>query len=162
TFAAQLKDVDYLDRPDTARVVLALDGPADAKLVSSGDRQAVLELSGVDIPPRLERTLDTREYDGPVRAVASYRDPREPSKVRMVVDAAEAAAPRVQRAGTTVYVDFAKPAVAAAAPKAQVYAPPVVGGYGVATTPVTSQTVAQRAGAQPKTATVRGGRIEMD
>lgn len=147
--------MDYIDRPDAGRVVLDLDGPAEARIVAASDKQAILELSGVLIPAKLERSLDTREFDSPVRGVASYRDPRDPGSVRVVVDLSNGPPPSINRVGTTLYVDFARREVARAA-KSAVYAPPVVGGYGVATTPITSQTVAQNR------ATVHNQRIEID
>jgi type IV pilus assembly protein PilQ len=152
----RLTDVDYLDRPEAARVVLALDGKAEARVVAASEKQVIVELAGVDIPTKLERSLDTREFDGPVQSVASYRDPRQPGRVRVVVDLMHGPAPVLNRAGNTLYVDFARQ-VAARRAHSAVYAPPIVGGYGVATTPITSQTVAQQGAA-----TVRGQRIGLD
>src|SRR6185369_16022684 len=102
----------------------------------------------VDIPASLERSLDTSEFSGPVTAVSSYRDPRDPSRVRIVVDLSEPARAELKRAGNTWYWDFEKSAGAVAkrspartpaarprspsanvpAARAVAYEPPVIGG----------------------------------
>jgi hypothetical protein len=37
-------------------------------------RLKVLELQGAELPQNLERSLDTSAFDGPVHAVATFRD----------------------------------------------------------------------------------------
>jgi type IV pilus assembly protein PilQ len=160
----RVANVDYVDRDDTARVVVQLSGPGEPKLLGASGRQAILTIPGADIPAGLERSLDTSEFEGPVTAISSYRDPRDPTQVRIVVDLSEPADSKLVRSGNTWYWDFKKPAGMAkrnaakkpVAGKATAYEPPVVGGYGAASTPVTSQTVAQ------KKKVYRGKRIELD
>ncbi|MBI4509726.1 MAG: type IV pilus secretin PilQ [Deltaproteobacteria bacterium] len=167
----RLKDVDFVDRPDAARVVLDFAGPVQPMIIAASGKQAILEVAAVDIAPSLERALDTSDFGGPVTAVSSYRDPRNPTRIRVVVDLAQATRSELKRAGNAWHWDFAKPAQAAAsraaapkpagqapAPRATTYAPPVVGAYGAATTPVTSQTVAQAHNKK----VYRGRRIDLD
>ena len=167
----RVANVDYVDRDTQARVVVQLSGPAEPQVIAASGRQAILSIPGVDIPASLERSLDTSEFSGPVTAVSSYRDPRDPSRVRIVVDLSEPAQAELKHSGNTWYWDFEKPAGAIArrnpakarprspsvpAARAVSYEPPVIGGYGAASTPVTSQTVAQ------KKKVYRGKRIDLD
>jgi type IV pilus assembly protein PilQ len=160
----RVREVDYVDRPGTARVVLAFSGPVEPRLVEDSGRQAIVELDGVDLAANLERSLDTSDFGGPVRAVSSYRDLADPNKVRIAVDLAEPTRSDLHRSGTTWYWDFKKPqrvpasAVAAAAPmpKTTAYAAPVVGAYGAASPPILAQMTAQ------KRKVYRGRRIEVD
>jgi type IV pilus assembly protein PilQ len=105
------------------------------------------------------------DYGGPITAIATYK---QGNGVRMVVQLAQASPPNLGRDGNRVTIDFPRPAAARrereAAPPAITYQPPIVGGYGVATTPVTSQTVAQRAGGpgNQQRAQVAGQRIILD
>jgi type IV pilus assembly protein PilQ len=163
----RVKDVDFVDREEHARVVLALTGAAEPQIVASSGRQAILAIPGAELPAELERALDTRDFEGPVTSVSSFRDPRDPSRVRVVVDLAEPVEQKLVRDGDTWYWDFEKPAALAAKtrskanrtatlPRTTSYAPPVVGGYGAASTPVTAQTVAQRR------KVYRGSRVQLD
>jgi type IV pilus assembly protein PilQ len=160
--AVRVANVDFVDREQHARVVVALSGAAEPQIIAQGGRQAILSIDSADIPRSLERSLDTSEFDGPVKAVSSYRDPRDPTRVRVVVDLSEPAQARLSRAGNTWYWDFAKPVATARRSKkpakahAVAYDAPVVGGYGAASTPVTAQTVAQ------KKKIYRGKRIDLD
>jgi type IV pilus assembly protein PilQ len=150
--------------------VVQLSGPAEPQILAASGRQAILTIPGATIPAALERSLDTSEFDGPVTAISSYRDPRDPTQVRVVVDLSHPAQATLKRAGNTLYLDFQKPPAVAqrksnkptrtgpaqAATTATTYQPPVVGGYGAASTPVTAQTVAQ------KKKVFRGKRIDLD
>jgi type IV pilus assembly protein PilQ len=123
------------------RVIVKLTGPVDPRLVSASDRQTIVDLGRAELPSQLERSLDVREYAGPVAAVKSFRDRGDPQRVRVVVDLAGPASPTLSRAGDALYIDFPKPAVARA--RTLQAPPPIVGGYAAATTPVAAQTVGQ-------------------
>jgi type IV pilus assembly protein PilQ len=149
-----IRDIDYVDLPAVARVVIKLSGSAAPRLISAGDKQAILEVEA-ELPDRLERALDVRDYSGPIATVKSFRDRADPKKVRLVVDLASPAAPMLARAGDGYTIDFPK-MVARGKPIAA--PPPIVGGYAAATTPVAAQTVGQGTGK----AVIRGRHIGLD
>lgn len=105
---AQVRDVDFADTGDAARVVVALSAPAEVEIAEAGARQLVLDVAGASIPEELERTLDTSEYDGPVRAISSYRDPDDADRVRVVVQLDAPASAELEEVGTDYYLDFPK------------------------------------------------------
>ncbi len=109
TGSVTVRDVDFVDARKYARVVIDLaDSAAKPEIVSAQGRRMVLEFDGVALPGKLERTLDTRPYRGPIQAVSSYRPANEPAKMRVVVDLAYPAKHALKRDGDTYYWDFAK------------------------------------------------------
>jgi type IV pilus assembly protein PilQ len=156
TGKVRIKDIDYLDRAEAARVSIVLDGTLEPQVLAGEGKQVVLTLAGAELPAVLERSLDTSAYGGPVKAVHTFRDPRDASRVRIVVDLREPVKGALTRTGTTWSWDFPRAPRVAAVPKVTTYPAPVVGGYGAATTPVTAQTVAQTR------AQVRERRITLD
>ncbi len=182
--AVQVRDVDFVDREQAARVIIALASDAEPRIVASEGSRAVLEIDDVDLPSKLRRTLDTTAYRGPIRSVSSYRHPDEPSKMRLVVDLAYPAEHALKRKGSTYYWDFAKSAQRARAarksgagqahasagrasrsapsrsPRTRSIPAPVVGSYGAASTPITQKTVAQLARKRRKV--YRGTKIDLD
>ncbi|RMH43041.1 MAG: type IV pilus secretin PilQ [Deltaproteobacteria bacterium] len=154
---AAVRLVDYDDAGPVARVVVAVDGAAVPKVVAAKGTKAVLEIAGAAIPAELERTLDTTRFGGPITAVSSYRDPRDPNKVRVVVNLSTPARSVLKRKGNLYYWEFAKPtgATAAARPAAPAPAGPTV----AASTPITSKTVAQ---SSRRRKVYRGRKIDLD
>jgi type IV pilus assembly protein PilQ len=150
-----ISDVRFRDGARVSRVAIELDGEATARIVAADARKAVLEIHGARIPSALERTLDTARFDGPVRAVSSYRDPRDPAVVRVVVDLKAPAANALGREGTTIYWDFEKSATSAAgSPTSAGGVAPSVG----SSTPITAQTVTQAR----ERKVYRGRKIDLD
>lgn len=162
----RVRDVSFDDTAGAARVTIGLSAPAKPVVVQSTGTRRVLELSDATIARKLERTLDTRKYRGPVRAVSSYRSRKDPTKVRIVVDLASSAPSKLVRVGNDYHWEFGKPAVAQARPaparKARTsrIPAPVLGGYGSSSTPIAQQTVAQVSGSQRKV--YRGTKIDLD
>jgi type IV pilus assembly protein PilQ len=145
--SVRIKDVDYVDRDDAARVTFELSGPAAPKVLAASGKQAILEIPAAELAPNLERSLDTSEFSGPVTSISSYRDPKDNTKVRLVVDLAQPTTGTLSHDGNRWAWDFPKPVASrgkrTGQPRATSFAPPVVGSYGAISTPVTSQTVAQ-------------------
>jgi len=168
--ATRVRNVDFVDRSNTARVVIALSSPARPKIISRTKRHAILEISNAQIASRLERTLDTTKFRGPVRAVSSYRNPRDPSKVRVVVELSKPTRNTLKRVGNTYYWEFKKPrrrtrrvAMNKRTPRRTMRArnmpSPVVSGFGATTTPIRNATVSQL---RRKRRIYRGRKVDLD
>ncbi len=162
---ARVKDIDFQDAEGVARVVVAMSAPAKPRVVSEGRRKAVLEIPGATLSDELERTLDVTRFRGPIEAVSSYRDPDDPTTIRVEVQLAQPAASVLKKVGNTYRWEFAKPAVrtrrvARTAKRSTPAPPPAAGGYGGSSTPITQQTVAQVAGRRAKV--YRGTKIDLD
>ncbi len=171
----RVRDIDFVDNRDVARVVIALSSPAKPRVIRSRGRRVILEIPNARITPKLERTLDTTRFHGPVRAISSFRDPRNPKNVRVVVELAGNAKGELERVGNTYHWNFRK---SVAAPKPTVAARPrtrarprprtrsasyparTVGGYGAVSTPITQQTVAQLG--RKRRRVYRGRKIDLD
>jgi len=166
TPATRVRGVRFSEHGDADRVTISLSAPAHPVVSARGNKQ-ILELSNAAIARDLERTLDTRKYGGPVRAVSSYRSRKDPKKVLVVVDLTAKAKSRLVRVGNDYQWEFhgSHSRVAAArrrAPRAhaQNIPAPVIGGYGSSSTPVAQQTVAQIAPRGRKV--YRGTKIDLD
>ncbi|MCE9571520.1 MAG: secretin and TonB N-terminal domain-containing protein, partial [Deltaproteobacteria bacterium] len=144
-----IKNVSFDHDSATSQVVIDLGGDIAPEIVSTTDRRAELILDGVDLPTRLERTLDTSRVGGPIKAISAFRDPAMPSRVRVVVDLSEPAAPRLAHSGNTWRWQFAGTATASRGSTARAIPTPVVAGYGASSTPVAQTSVGQVAGAVP-------------
>ncbi len=148
--------------------MIELSGHADAEMVHASADRAELVIAGASLPDKLQRKLDTTRFEGAVRSVSSFRDPKRADQIRVVVElaaGADGASPRLERVGNDLRWTFAAPAVAQAGTKAkkskqpQNIPAPVVGSYGTASQPVTQKSVAQ---VSSKRKTYRGPTIDLD
>jgi type IV pilus assembly protein PilQ len=139
-----VRDVGFVGAPDAGRIVVELAGAADARVVSTGLRRAELVIDGATLPDALQRTLDTSRFHGPVKAVSTFRDAKQPGRVRVVVELTEPATPRLERIGKALHWSFSSERTApATASRARSIPPPIVGGFGASSTPITQTSVAQ-------------------
>ncbi len=106
--SVRVRDVDFADTGEHARVIVALSAPAEAEIIEATQRRVVVAIAGVSMPEELERTLDTSEFQGPVRAVSSYRDPDDPERVLVVAQLDRASRAEIEEVGTDLYLDFPK------------------------------------------------------
>ena len=173
---AEVRDVEFVDKKKVARVVIALSGPTTPRVLSSKGKRVVLHIPGVALPAALQRTLDTSRYRGPIKAISSYRDPKQRDGVRVVVNLNRPAKNALKRKGNTYYWDFAKRKNALAAnaerpgatdkrggtrtARARSFRPPIVSSYGAASTPITQKTIAQLSSRRHKV--YRGTKIDLD
>lgn len=88
--AAKVTDVRYEHGDDEVRVVVEVDGPLvySGSTLSPGMR--ALAIQGASLPQKLERSLDTSSFAGPVGMVSSFV---EDDEVRVLVSTKGAAAP---------------------------------------------------------------------
>ena len=122
-----IKDIRFADDAEAHRVVIEMTGEPDWR-TSSGQRgELTLSLKGATLPARLQRTLDTAAYKGPVRAVSTYVDPADPGAVKVVValdQAQKGGEPKVQKDGDKLVWEFPREVHASS------IAPVRVGAYG--------------------------------
>jgi type IV pilus assembly protein PilQ len=71
---AAIRDVRFEDGPDSARVIVELDGPVVYDASSLTPNMTMLELRDVSIPAGLERSLDTSSFHGPIDRITSFRE----------------------------------------------------------------------------------------
>lgn len=167
----QIRALDFEDKAKVARVRIELSGSATPRVLSTKGQKAILEVPRASLPAKFERTLDTSRYVGPIKAVSSYRDPRDPHKARVVVELNRPAKSALKRSGSTFYWDFAKKRSEVA--RAQTHgtkarprvrmrnqAPVVVGGFGASSTPITQKSIAQLS--RQKKKVYRGTKIDLD
>jgi len=157
----RVHEVDYQYRADASRVVLGLSSPAEPRVVSNRGRRAVLLIPNVSISSKLERTIDASRFGGSVRAVSAYRDPSQPTDVKVVVDLDQPTKGVLKRVGNTYYWDFANSEQVASAKKrttrAASYPPPVIASA-AASAPITQSTVSRMRGGK----VYRGRPIDLD
>jgi len=115
---ARIADVRFAQRGDSARIEVA--GRARYTVTRPDARTVVLSLSGAELPRRLERSLDTSAFAGPVLMVSSFNQPST-GEVKIVATLRGPAEDRVEEGGAGLSWSFtaAKQAGAPAAPLAQ-------------------------------------------
>jgi type IV pilus assembly protein PilQ len=106
----QLVNVRFVDRANSAEVVVDLNGDTDYTVVDTDRRTVVLQLRDTEIPKKLERALDTRAFGGPVQVVSSFREPRAAHGVRIVVELRDEVRHRVRRENRRLVWEFDKSA----------------------------------------------------
>jgi type IV pilus assembly protein PilQ len=165
----RLSEIDVVEKQDVTRVVIAMSSPASPKVISNRGGEAVLEIPFAAIRNKQERTLDTSSLKGAVKSVSTYRDPKDPNKVKVVVDLNGPSKGVLKKIGNTFYWEFPKitkapTVVARAKTKGQGRTTSIrsqsVAGYGSASSPITQQTVAQVS--RRRTKTYRGQKIDLD
>ena len=105
---------------------------------------AELIVDNAELAARLERTLDVSKFGSPVKSVSSFRDRKQPNRVRLVAELAQPATPTIDRDAKTIRWHFISGESIAQRPVRMVNVPsPVVGGFGAASTPVAQQSVTQ-------------------
>jgi type IV pilus assembly protein PilQ len=147
---AQVRDIGFTGDDVTGHVTIALSGDATVAAGRVTPAAAELIIDHAQLAPKLERKLDVRRFGGPVRAVSSFRDRRTPDRVRVIAELSSPATPSFDRESGTIRwhfvgADTAKRPVTARPPSARTrnIPPPVIAGFGAASTPVTQQSVSQ-------------------
>ena len=137
TKLAKIGSIDF--KGDVVDIVVG-----DDAIVTVGEvtpSHVELLVDHAELAPKLERTLDVSKFGGPVKAVSSFRDRKDPNRVRLVVELAQAATPTVDRDAGVVHWRFDAPSKHAM--RTTNVPSPVVGGFGAASTPIAQQSVAQ-------------------
>ena len=82
-----IKDIAFTESSAGGRVEFKLSGGALWKVERPDPRSAVLTFTGVRLPRRLERSLDTSALGTPVKMVSAFSVPGSDGRVRVVVSA---------------------------------------------------------------------------
>jgi type IV pilus assembly protein PilQ len=116
--AARIADVRFSQKGDSARIEIS--GRARYAVTRPDARTVVLSLSGAELPRKLERSLDTSAFSGPVLMVSSFNQPST-GEVKIVATLRGPAEDRVEEsaAGLSWSFSAARAASAPAAPLAQ-------------------------------------------
>jgi len=93
---AEVRDVDFRQDQNEARVVIDLQGEAQPRIIHSDARSAVLQIDNCKMPLLLERTLDTSEFGGSVKSLSAYMV-RGEKKVKLVAVTGGQVANRIER-----------------------------------------------------------------
>jgi type IV pilus assembly protein PilQ len=123
----QVRDVRFADDAEAHRVVIEVAGEPLWRTTPSQKGELTLSLKGAALPQRLERTLDTAAYRGPVRAVSTFADPADPGAVKVVValdQSRKGGEPKVVKEGDRIVWEFPREAHATS------ITPTRVSGYG--------------------------------
>ena len=81
----RIANVRFDDSAEGEVVLIDLPDSVEYHVVSSDKHSVTLQLSGAELPQKLERTLDAAAYHGPVKTVSTFADPNQPGAVKLVV-----------------------------------------------------------------------------
>jgi type IV pilus assembly protein PilQ len=106
---SRVASVNFRDTGASHRIMLKMRGNGfDYNLDRSTARTVALKVYGATVSRRLERSLDTSAFRGPVKLVSVYRNRARRGEVKVVVDLKHAARYKVTRRGPFLWVDFLK------------------------------------------------------
>ncbi|HEY1546558.1 MAG TPA: type IV pilus secretin PilQ [Kofleriaceae bacterium] len=140
TKIAKIGSIDFKGG-DTQQVDIAVGDDAVVTVGEVTPSHVELIVDHAELGAKLERTLDVSKFGGPVKAVSSFRDRKDPNRVRLVAELGQAATPTVDRDAGVVHWRFDQPTRHAM--RTTNVPSPVVGGFGAASTPIAQQSVAQ-------------------
>ncbi|HET9156581.1 MAG TPA: type IV pilus secretin PilQ, partial [Myxococcaceae bacterium] len=94
---AEMLDLGFVESSRGGRIQIKLSRAAEYQIVRPDDRGAVLTLTGVKLPKRLERSLDTSALETPIKMISTFPVPGDGQKVRVVVAADGVLTERAER-----------------------------------------------------------------
>jgi len=95
---AEMLDLGFVESSRGGRIQIKLNRAAQFEVERPDDRGAVLTLSGVRLPKRLERSLDTSALETPIKMISTFAVPGNGQRVRVVVAADGALTEHAERA----------------------------------------------------------------
>jgi len=161
--AAFVKDITFKGNEAGSRVDIAMTGQGQVTLGEVTATHVELIIDGAELGAKLERKLDVSKFGSSVRAISSFRDRRTPNRVRLIAELSSPVTPTFDRDATGITWSFASEQVAKRPTRTQNLPPPVVGGFGAASTPIAPQSVSQVPGTVPRNRRVyRGATVDFD
>ena len=94
---AEMLDLGFVESSRGGRIQIKLSRAAEFQVSRPDDRGAVLTLTGVKLPKRLERSLDTSALDTPIKMISTFPVPGDGQKIRVVVAADGVLTERAER-----------------------------------------------------------------
>lgn len=113
---ARIADVRFAQSGRAARIEVT--GKARYTLSRPDPRTVVLSLDGAELPKRLERSLDTSAFDGPVMMVSSFNQPST-GQVKIVASLRGEASDRIVETGNGIAWTFTSGSDQAGAARAE-------------------------------------------
>ncbi|MBA3460029.1 MAG: type IV pilus secretin PilQ, partial [Deltaproteobacteria bacterium] len=142
--SAFVKDIAFKGDETSGEVTIAITGDGKVALGEVTASHVELIIDGAELAQKLERKLDVTRYGTPIRAVSSFRDRQVANRVRLIAELNSPMTPTIDRDGAGVRWKLTGSEQVAKRPmRTQAVPPPVVGGFGAASTPIAQQTVSQ-------------------
>ena len=94
---AEMLDLGFVESARGGRIQIKLSRAAQFEVERPDDRGAVLTLTGVRLPKRLERSLDTSALETPIKMISTFPVPGDGQRIRVVVAADGALTERAER-----------------------------------------------------------------
>jgi type IV pilus assembly protein PilQ len=94
---AEMLDLGFVESSRGGRIQIKLSAAAGFEISRPDDRGAVLTLTGVKLPKRLERSLDTSALETPIKMISTFPVPGDGQRIRVVVAADGVLTERAER-----------------------------------------------------------------
>ena len=94
---AEMLDLGFVESSRGGRIQIKLSHAAGFEISRPDDRAAVLTLTGVKLPKRLERSLDTSALETPIKMISTFPVPGDGQRIRVVVAADGVLTERAER-----------------------------------------------------------------
>lgn len=159
---AKVTDIGFKGSADNGDVSIAFNGDAKVTLGEVGASHVELFIDNAELAAKLERKLDVSRYGSPVKAISSFRDRKNPDRIRLIAELAQPATPTLERNATGASLKFGTDLVAKRAPRVQAVPPQVVSGFGATSTPLAPQSVTQVPPQGTRRRVYRGATVDFD
>jgi type IV pilus assembly protein PilQ len=159
---AKVSDIAFKGGEGNGDVAIAFSGDAKVSLGEIGASHVELFIDNAELAAKLERKLDVTRYGSPVKAISSFRDRKNPDRIRLIAELSQPATPTLERNATGASLKFHADVVAKRAPRTQAVPPQVVGGFGATSTPLTPQSVTQVPPQGTRRRVYRGATVDFD
>lgn len=102
--------IDFKQLEDTSRIIISTSAKAPYKVIKGPENTVLIEVTGMTIPPRLTRHLDTHEFASPVAMITPTNLVIDDQKsARILVKLRKMVAFNAQQEDDRIYVDFERP-----------------------------------------------------
>jgi type IV pilus assembly protein PilQ len=99
-----IKSVRFQQKGEVSRIVIELEKPGKFENIPLKNGKASLLFKGIELPRKLERTLDTQAFGGPVKFVSSFQE--KDGMVRVVAEVPSANSEIIRQDGNSLYWEF--------------------------------------------------------
>ena len=141
---AKVTEIAFKGSANTGDVAITFAGDAKVSLGEIGASHVELFIDNAELAAKLERKLDVSRYGSPVKAISSFRDRKNPDRIRLIAELSHPATPTLERNATGASLKFSNDTVVAKrAPRVQAVPPQVTAGFGATSTPLAPQSVTQ-------------------
>ena len=108
---ADIEGIKFTQTPESSRVIISADSPLEYEVKRLSQDKVAIDLAGASIPKKLQRSLDTSEFNSPISLISSYQLKKGPeSVVRVLISLSKETEYKASYEDGSIYFDFERDA----------------------------------------------------